>query len=86
MKITKYLIFIIEVNKNIIMDPAKIEIIIKWETLKTVKKVQKFLGFIYFYRKIINKISQLVMFLTNLMEKKTRNSIDQKQRTKLFRN
>ena len=33
------------------MDPAKIEIIIKWEALKTVKMVQKFLGFVNFYRK-----------------------------------
>ena len=34
----KYLGLIIEINKNLIMDPAKIEIIIKWEVFKTVKK------------------------------------------------
>ena len=39
MKTTKYLGFVIEVGKGIIMDPAKIEIIIKWETFKTVKGV-----------------------------------------------
>ena len=39
MKTTKYLGFIIEMNKNIIMNPAKTEIIIKWEAFKTVKKV-----------------------------------------------
>ena len=38
------------------MDPAKIETIIKWETFKTVKRVQKFLGFVNFYRKFIKKI------------------------------
>ena len=44
MKKTKYLGFIIEMSKNIIMDPAKIETIIKWEAFKTVEKVQRFLG------------------------------------------
>ena len=55
MKTTKYLGFIIEMGKNIIMDPAKIEIIIKWEVFKTVKRVQRFLGSINFYRKNIKK-------------------------------
>ena len=85
-KTTKYLGFIIEVRKSITMDPAKIEAIIKWEAPKTVKKVQGFLGFANFYRKFIKDFSQLVMPLTNLVKKKTRNSIGQMQRTKLFRN
>ena len=67
-----YLGSIIEMGKNIIMDPTKIEIIIRWEALKTVKKVQKFLGFVNFYRKLIKKISQLVMPLTNLVKKNTK--------------
>ena len=75
--------FIIEVNKNIIMNQTKIEIIIKWEAFKTVKRVQKFLGFVNFSRKFIKNFSQLVMPLTNLM-KKTRNSIGLKQRTIFF--
>ena len=56
MKTTKYLDFIFEVNKNIIMDPTKFEIIIEWEAFKTVKRVQKLLGFVNFYRKFIKKI------------------------------
>ena len=52
------------------MDPEKIETLIKWKTFKTVKGVQKFLGFADFYRKFIKKKSQLVMPLTNLMKKK----------------
>ena len=55
-KTTKYLGFIIEINKGIIMDPAKIEIIIKWETFKTVKGVQGFPGLANFYSKFIKKI------------------------------
>ena len=54
------------------MDPTKIETIIKWETLKTVRKFQRFLGFANFYRKFIKKKSQLVMLLTNLKNKKTK--------------
>ena len=56
MKTTKYLGFIIEMDKTIIMDPAKIETIIKWEVPKTVKREQMFLGFANFYRKFIKKI------------------------------
>ena len=71
-KTTKYLGFIIEVNKGIFMDPAKVEAITKWEALKTVKGVQGFLGFANFYRKFIKTFSQLVMPLTNLIKKDTK--------------
>ena len=69
-KTTKYLSFIIEISKGIIMDPAKVEVIVKWEAPKSVKGVQGFLGFASFYRKFIKNFSQLVMPLTNLMKKK----------------
>ena len=68
------------------MDPTKIEIIIKWEAFKTVKKVQGFLGFAIFYRKFIKKKSPAGNAFNEFNEKKTRNSTGQKQRTKLFRN
>ena len=71
-KTTKYLGFIIEVNKGIAMDPVKIETITKWEAPKTVKGVQGFLGFANFYRKFIKNFSQLVMPLTNLIKKDTK--------------
>ena len=54
------------------MDPAKIEVIIKWEAFKTVKGVQSFLGFANFYRKFIKNFSQLVMPLTNLVKSNTK--------------
>ena len=72
MNTTKNLGFIIEINTYIIMDPTKIEIIINWEALKTVKRVKKFLGFANFYRKFIKKKSQLVMPLTKLVKKNTK--------------
>ena len=55
----EYFGFIIEMGKNIIMDPAKVEVIIKWEIIKTVKRVQRFLGFVNFYHKFIKKIPSL---------------------------
>ena len=66
------------------MDPGKIEIIIKWEALKTVKGVQKKLGFANFYRKFIKKKFQAGNAFNEFNEKKTRNSIGQKQRTIFF--
>ena len=59
MKTTKYLGFIIEINKKIIRDPVKIETIIKWEVFKTVKKVQRLFGIVNFYREFVKKNSQL---------------------------
>ena len=69
MKTTKYLGFIIEVGKGIVMDPVNVEIIVNWEVFKTVKRVQRFLGFVKFSRKFIKNFSQLIMFLTNLVTK-----------------
>ena len=57
MKRTKYLGFIIEVGKNITRDPKKVEAIVNWDILKTVKKVKRFLGFIYFTPSSIKKFT-----------------------------
>ena len=54
------------------MDPTEVEVIVKWEAPKTVKRVQGFLGFADFYRKFIKDFSQLVMPLTNLVKKDTK--------------
>ena len=56
MNTTKYLGFITKMGKNIIINTAKVEIIVKLEAFETVKGVQKFLGFADFYRKFIKKI------------------------------
>ena len=55
MKTTKYMGFIIEINKNIIMDPTKIEIIIKWEIFKTVKKVKGSWNLLVFTANLLRK-------------------------------
>jgi hypothetical protein len=55
-KTTRYLGFIITLE-GIKVDPAKIDIILKWMTPRTVRGVQLFLGFCNFYRKFIQEYS-----------------------------
>jgi hypothetical protein len=56
-------------DKGISMDTKKIESIAKWEAPKSVKDVQKFLGFANFYRNFIPDFSRIVLPLTNLLKK-----------------
>ena len=62
---TRYLGLIISTD-GIRMDPAKIEAILAWETPRTLKDVQAFLGFANFYRRFIHKFSRLAGPLTAL--------------------
>ena len=62
---TRYLGLIISTD-GIRMDPAKVEAVLAWETPRTVKDVQAFLGFANFYRRFINKFSRLAGPLTAL--------------------
>jgi hypothetical protein len=54
---------------GISMDSKKIESIIKWETPRSVKDIQKFLGFANFYRNFIPEFSRTVLPLTQLLKK-----------------
>ena len=51
------------------MDPVKLKAIVEWETPKTVKQVQAFLGFGNFYRRFIRDYSKIVRPLTTLTKK-----------------
>ena len=64
-KSVKYLGLIITTD-GIRMDPAKVESILDWETPRTLKDVQAFLGFANFYRRFIYRFSKLAAPLTNL--------------------
>jgi hypothetical protein len=66
---TKYLGFIIEANKGIQMDPAKVEAIVGWEAPGSVKATQSFLGFANFYRQFIEGYSAIAAPLTTLTKK-----------------
>ena len=56
--------FIISAN-GIEMDPAKVKAILDWETPRSVKDVQCFLGFANFYRRFIHKHSNMCQPLFN---------------------
>nr|ABW72075.1 TE4 [Blumeria hordei] len=68
-KKTKYLGYIIDVNKGISMETRKVEAIKEWEAPKTIKGVRGFLGFANFYRMSIKDYSNLVLPLTQLTQK-----------------
>jgi len=51
------------------MDPVKLTAVTKWPTLKTMKEVQKFLGFCNFYCCFIKNYSALARLLFNLTKK-----------------
>jgi hypothetical protein len=65
----KYLGFIIRAGEGIHVDPKKVEAIRVWETLKTVREVQGFLGFANFYRSFIPYFATLSAPLTRLTRK-----------------
>ena len=64
----EYLGMIISYN-HVEMDPAKVEGILKWPIPETVKQVRGFLGFANFYRRFINKFSDIAKPLNNLTKK-----------------
>lgn len=68
-KRTKYLGFILDVEKGVEMDPEKVSAILEWEPPKTVKAVRSFLGFANFYRTFIKDYSDVVRPLTELTHK-----------------
>ena len=64
----EYLGIIIEPGQ-ISMDPAKLDGICSWPSLKTVKQLRSFLRFGNFYRKFIRKYSSITQLLNNLLKK-----------------
>ena len=68
---TKYLSFIVNVEKGLSIDPVKVKAIQNWKVLKSSKVVLSFLGFVNFYRRFIKDYSQLTAPLHNLTKKDT---------------
>ena len=64
----EYLSYII-IESRIKMDPIKIGIIKGWPTPKNISEVQLFLGFTNFYRRFIEKYSEIAISLINLTKK-----------------
>ena len=67
----EYLGVILRPNE-VLMDPIKLKAILDWQSPKTVKQVQAFLGFGNFYRRFIRGYSQVVRPLTNLTKKEVK--------------
>jgi len=51
------------------MDPEKVNAVLNWETPKSVKDIQCFLGFANFYRRFIDRYSHMCQPLFNLLRK-----------------
>jgi hypothetical protein len=65
----KYLDFIINSDKGIIMDPENVKAIRDWAVPKFVKDVRGLIGFINFYRKFIPIFSDIMRPFTKLTKK-----------------
>ena len=61
------------VNQNMILvDPAKIEVVMQWDVPKSTSEIKSFLGLAGYYQRIIQDFSKIVVPLTRL----TRNGVD----------
>ena len=56
-------------SKGISMDPAKVKVVLEWQTPRSLRDVQCFLGFSNFYRKFIQDYSKIILPLTQLTKK-----------------
>ena len=58
------------VNQNgILVDPAKVEAVMRWEVLKSPSEIRSFLGLAGYYRRFIQDFSKIVVPLTRLTKK-----------------
>ena len=67
---TTFLGFVIS-SDGIEMDPEKVKAVIEWETPKSVKDIQCFLGFANFYRRFIEGYSRICQPFFRLLQKDT---------------
>jgi hypothetical protein len=54
---------------GILVDPAEISDVLKWEPPRTVKEIRSFLGLAWYYRRFIEWFSKIAKPLTSLLEK-----------------
>ena len=51
------------------MDPAKVDAVVKWESLKSAIEIRSFVGLVGYYRRFIKGFSKIVAPLTQLTRK-----------------
>ena len=56
-------------SEGILVDPKKIEAVIKWERPSTVTEIRSFLGLAGYYRRFIERFSTIATLLTRLTRK-----------------
>jgi hypothetical protein len=54
---------------GIVVDPSKVDVVLQWESPKSVFEVRSFLGLAGYYRRFIEGFSKLVLPLTQLTRK-----------------
>ena len=57
-------------SEGISMDLAKVQIVLEWQTPRSLRDVQCFLGFANFYRKFIQDYSKFILLLRQLTKKR----------------
>ena len=65
MKEVKFLGHVVS-EQGVVVDPAKIEVVMKWESSKNVTEVRSFLGLAGYYWRFVKGFSKLVMPMTRL--------------------
>ena len=68
MKEVKFLSHVVS-DQGVVVDPAKIEAVMKWEPPKNVTDVCSFLGLAGYYRRFVEGFSKLAMPMTRLTKK-----------------
>ncbi|XP_027941058.1 uncharacterized protein LOC114194848 [Vigna unguiculata] len=56
-------------SHGIVVDPSKIDTVMKWERPRTVTEVRSFLGLVGYYRRFVEGLSKMVSPLTQLTRK-----------------
>lgn len=51
---------------GIVVDPAKVDAMLQWETHKSITEIRSFLGLAGYYRRFIEVFSKLALTLTQL--------------------
>ena len=54
---------------GIVVDPSKIEVVLEWESPKSIFEIMSFLGLAGYYRRFIKGFSNLALPLTKLTHK-----------------
>ena len=69
MKEVKFLGHVVS-KQGVAVDPAKIEVVMKWEPPKNVMEVCSFLGLVGYYRRFVEGFSKLAMPMTHMTKKR----------------